>query len=109
MPEYFEQDFERESEPSFRQRYLSNWRVVTAAWAFAIMVVLLFGGVQALASRHTMLPQQEQLIGAVIPRHDPSCGGPGDVTASAMPNCHVPGDVLERAEGDAAAGAAYGY
>jgi len=104
MPEYFEQD----SEPGFRQRYLGGWRVVASAWAVAIMIVLALGGVQAVAS-HKTLVQQPALIGAVIPRHDPSCGGPGDVTPGAPASCHITGDVLERAEADAEAGGAYGY
>lgn len=105
MPEYFEQ----ESEPGLAQRYLGGWRVVASAWAIAIMVVLLFGGVQALASRHEVPVQHEQLVGAIIPRHDPSCAGAGAVTASATPNCHaVAGDVFDQAEADAEAAASYG-
>ncbi|HUC09659.1 MAG TPA: hypothetical protein VL985_04440 [Stellaceae bacterium] len=104
MPEYFEQ----ESEPGFTQRYLGGWRVVASAWALAVMVVLGFGGVQALASRHET-PMQQQLVGAVIPRHDPSCGGPGDLTPAAPASCHVMDDVLDRAEAAAEAGGAYGY
>jgi hypothetical protein len=88
MPEYFEQ----ESEPGFLERYLGGWRVVASAWAFAAMVIFAFG-----------------FVGAVIPRHDPSCGGPGDVTASATPNCRAVGDILERAEAETEAAASYGY
>jgi hypothetical protein len=83
MPEYFEQ----EREPRFTERYLGGWRVIASAWAMAIVFVLLFAGVQALASRHATSPRQQSLAGAVIPRHDPSCAGPGDVLASATPNC----------------------
>jgi hypothetical protein len=110
MPEYFEQ----ESEPGFLERYLGGWRVVVSAWAFAVLVIFAFGGVQALASRHetsthSVSLEQQSLIGAVIPRHDPSCGGPGAVTASATPNCRVVGDILERAEVQTEANASYGF
>jgi hypothetical protein len=101
MPEYFEP----ESEPRVGQRYIGGWRVVASAWALAIMVVLAFGGVQALASRHALQPTQERLVGAVIPRHDPSCGGPGDLTA-ASPNCRVTAGVLDQAEAEAEINAA---
>jgi hypothetical protein len=104
MPEYFEDN----SEPGFRQRYLGGWRVVAAAWALAVLVVLLFGGVQALASRHATPRAQEQLIGAVIPRHDSSCTGP-EAVAPAAAGCQVTGDFLERAAAESEAGGAYGF
>ncbi len=100
MPEHIEQ----EREPGFGERYLGGWRVIGSAWAMAIVFVLLFAGVQALASRHGPSPHQERLVGAVIPRHDPSCAGPGAVTASATSNCQTMGDALAAAEADAAYG-----
>ena len=100
MPEYIEPQGEAE----LKQRFLGGWRVVAAAWALATMVVLLFGGVQALASRHVMVPAQQQLAGAIIPRHDSSCG-----VAASAPNCQVTGDFLERVQAEAEAGGAYGY
>jgi hypothetical protein len=104
MPEYFEQ----ESESGLRQRYLGGWRVVAAAWALAVIVVLAFGGVQALASRHVTAPVQARMLGAVIPRHNLSCDAPGAAVASAG-NCQVTGDFLERAEAETEAGGAYGF
>jgi hypothetical protein len=98
MPEYMEQ----EREPRFVERYL-GWRVVASAWAMAVVLVLLFAGVQALASKHVIAPQQQSLAGVVIPRHDPSCAGPGDHLASATSNCPSPGDAVESTE------AAYGF
>jgi hypothetical protein len=100
MPEYIEQ----QGEVEFRQRFMGGWRVIAAAWAIAMIVVVLFGGVQALASRHSTIPTQQQLAGAMIPRHDSSCG-----VAASAPNCQVTGDFLERAEAEAEAGGAYGY
>jgi hypothetical protein len=102
MPEYFEQ----EREAGLAERYLGGWRVIASAWAVAIVFVLLFAGVQALASRHATIPQEQTLVGAMIPRHDPSCAGPGDVTASATPNCQTTADAVARAETEAEA--AYG-
>jgi hypothetical protein len=71
MPEYIEQERER----GFAERYLGGWRVIASAWAMALVFVLLFAGVQALASRHATTPQQQSLVGAVIPRHDAGCAG----------------------------------
>ena len=100
MPEFIEPQGEAE----LKQRFVGGWRVVAAAWALAMVVVLLFGGVQALASRHAMVPVQQQLAGAIIPRHDSSCG-----VAASAPNCQVTGDFLERVQAEAEAGGAYGY
>jgi hypothetical protein len=103
MPEFFDHENEQRS---FLPYYLGGWRVVASAWAIVIAAVLLFG-VEALASRHMTLPQDQQLVGAVIPQHDPNCAGPGVITPS--PKCHaVVGDILERAGADAEAAAAYG-
>ena len=106
MPDYIEEP--RES--GFAERYLGGWRVVASAWAIVMALVVLFAGVDALASRHVTVPQHAALVGVVIPRHDPSCGGPGDVTAAATPNCPVAGDAFARSEAQAEgeAQAAYG-
>ena len=107
MPEYIEEL----REPGFAERYLGGWRVVASAWALVMVLVVLFAGVDALASRHVTVPQRAALVGVVIPRHDPSCGGPGDVTAAATPNC--PGGADEafarsEAQAEGEAEAAYG-
>ncbi len=102
MPEYFDQ--ERES--SFAERYLGGWRVIAAAWALAVMVIMLFTGVQALASRHVTVPEQSQLVGAVIPRHDPGCD---EAAMSAATTCHSATDDLARAEAEAEIGGSYGW
>jgi hypothetical protein len=98
MPEYFDRDSE---ERSFAKRYRGGWRVVAAAWAVVIVVVLGFGGVEALASRHATSAQQ--LVGAIIPRHDASCG------FLPTPNCHIVGGIVDQAEAEAEAHAAYGF
>lgn len=100
MPEYFDQ----QRDAGFAERYLGGWRVIAAAWALAIMVVMLFSGVQALASHHGTSPEKTQLAGAVIPRHDPSCAG-----SATAPNCHSFNDDLARAEAEAEIGGSYGW
>ena len=100
MPEYFDHDSE---ERSFVPRYLGGWRVVASAWAVAILVVLGFGGVHALAWHHAMSVQSERLVGAIIPRHDPSC----DILPTA--DCHIASSVLDNAEAEAEAHAAASF
>jgi hypothetical protein len=103
MPEFFE----HESEQGVAQRVRGDWRVVASAWALAIAVVMLFTGMQAVASWHTVVPaQQERLVGAMIPRHDPSCA---DLTVPATPSCRATSDDLAKAEAEAEVGASYGW
>jgi hypothetical protein len=104
MPEYFD----KEPEARVAERSFGGWRVIASAWAIAIIVVLLFSGVQALASRHAVAPQQTSLVGAVIPRHDAGCAGLGEMTPSG-PNCHSATDDLARAEAQAEIGGSYGW
>ena len=78
MPDYIEEKSER----GFAERYLSGWRVIASAWVVAIVFVVLFAGVQALASRHDASPRKASLAGAVIPRHEPGFTGPDEVAAS---------------------------
>ena len=58
-----------------------RWRIVVSAWLIAIVFVLVFAGVETLASQHAA-PRQASLAGAVIPRHDPGFVGPDEVAAS---------------------------
>jgi hypothetical protein len=74
------------------ERLLGGWRLVTSAWLVAIMLIVLFATVEALASRGKSLPPDTSLAGAVIPRHDPSFPGPDEVKSS---------DWLERAKAEA--------
>ncbi len=66
-------DVKREPEPEGKDRLSVSWRVVIAAWALVVLLVVLSAGAEALASRHRAAPQQADLVGAVIPRHDPAC------------------------------------
>lgn len=64
------------------QRSVGRWRIVMSAWLAAIILVVLFAGFQALASRHGPSPHAASLAGAVIPRHDPRFFGPDEVAAA---------------------------
>ena len=80
----------RATEQSF-----GGWRIVAAAWAVAIVALLLFAGVQAVASR-PVVPVPYDYSGVVIPRHDLSCAA-----LNAAPNSSCQGDIdseIERAE-----------
>jgi hypothetical protein len=70
------------SEMPIAERSFGGWRVVASAWLVAIVFVMLFAGVQALASRHDASPHKASLAGAVIPRHEPGFTGPDEVAAS---------------------------
>lgn len=99
MPEEIELD----RGPGIAERLIGGWRVIASAWLVAIVFVLLFAGVQALASFHSVSPHRQNLAGAVIPRHDPTCAGP-EIAASAPQNCESERGALERAETDAYSG-----
>ena len=57
------------------ERLFPSWRVMVSAWVLVVVFVILFTGVEALASRYTASPRHANLAGAVIPRHDPACAG----------------------------------
>jgi hypothetical protein len=81
------------------ERSFGGWRIVASAWLVAIVFVVLFAGVQALASLHGTSPREASLAGAVIPRHDPSCAGPAELTRSDSPSCQTDLESgIERAE-----------
>jgi hypothetical protein len=63
-------------EDELRYRNFGAWRGIVSAWAIAVFVVILFAGVQALASLYGVSPRQASLTHVVIPRHDPACAGP---------------------------------
>jgi hypothetical protein len=105
MPEYIEEM----RDLGFAERYLGGWRVIASAWAMAIVIVMMFAGVEALASRHVTPLEHQSLVGAVIPRHDPSCGGPADLAMAATPNCPAEHESLARAEAEAEAEASYSW
>ena len=104
MPEFDEP----ESQRSLAQRFLGGWRGVAAAWAIAVVAVLLFGGMQALASRHATPSAEAPFVGAVIPDHAQRCTGPLAAGVE-TPSCPVGGDVLERAQAEAEAHAAAAF
>jgi hypothetical protein len=77
------------------ERSFGGWRILASAWLIAIMFVVLFAAVQALASLHRSSPREADFAGAEIPRHDRSFPGPDEVAAS---------DWLERARAEAYSG-----
>lgn len=79
----------------------SGWRVVASAWLVAILLLVLFAGVQAVASLHTSSPHRAGLAGAVIPRHDPSCPGADAATLPSSQSCLSEREALDRAETEA--------
>lgn len=91
MPE----EIELERGPSLAERVLGGWRVVASAWLMAGVIVVLFAGVQALASHHGPSLHQQSLAGAVIPRHDPACDS---AAAAGVETCAPTLEDFERAE-----------
>ena len=77
---------EPELEP-VSERVLPGWRSVVSAWVFVLLLVILFAGTQALASRHHTLRSPATLAGATIPRHDPASVGVGVPCAAPLEQC----------------------
>ena len=64
-----------------------GWRGVVSAWALVILLVMLLGGTQAVASHRAAAPRHAKLAGAVIPRHDPASNGVGVPCAAPLEQC----------------------
>jgi len=77
------------------ERSRAGWRIIASAWLVASVFVILFFGMEALASRHNAAPRGQNLAGVVIPRHDPGVVGPDELAAS---------DWEERAKAEAYSG-----
>jgi hypothetical protein len=73
--------------PECDDRHPGGWRAVVSAWAFVILLAILFAGTQALASHHAAAPRHAKLAGAVIPRHDPASAGVGVPCAAPLDEC----------------------
>jgi hypothetical protein len=82
----------------------SAWRMVASAWAVAILFAVLFAAVQALASLHGPSIHQERLGGAIVPRHDPACAGPGIPNSSGTDDCSLSSSLLDRTAAEGYAG-----
>jgi hypothetical protein len=78
--------FEPKPEPGY-ERHSGGWRGVVSAWAFVLLLVMLFAGVQALACPHAAVSSGAKLAGAVIPRHDPASAGVGVPCAAPLEAC----------------------
>ena len=68
-------------------RHSAGWRGVASAWALVLLLVILFAGTQALASRRITTASQATLAGAVIPRHDAASAGVGVPCAALLDEC----------------------
>jgi hypothetical protein len=88
-------------EDQCRDRDFGVWRVVVSAWTIAILLVMLFAAVEALASRHSTSPDQADLAGAVIPRHDSACAWPAMPDGSVDDQCRAAQSILDRAQAEA--------
>ncbi len=80
-------DVERRLGQENDDRQVGSWRVVLSAWALVLLFVFVLAGAQALACRRGGSHSQAHLAGAVIPRHDTSCGGPGIPSAPGIDRC----------------------
>jgi hypothetical protein len=69
-------------ENGYAESSFDDWRIVAAAWLVAIVILALFAGGQALASRYSTPAHATGLAGALIPRHDSSFLGPDEMAAS---------------------------
>jgi hypothetical protein len=80
-------DLERGRSLESDDRQVGSWRSVFSAWALVLLCILLLAGAQAMACRRDGSHAQAHLAGAVIPRHDTSCGGPGIPSAHGVDRC----------------------
>jgi hypothetical protein len=68
-------------------RHSAGWRGIASAWALVLLLIILFAGTQALASRRNTAASQATLAGAVIPRHDPASAAVGVPCAARLDEC----------------------
>ena len=73
-----------------REQQGASWRVVLSAWALVLVILILSAGFHAVASLRGGAPPEGRLVGAVVPRHDPACGGPGMISAQPAGACGAP-------------------
>jgi hypothetical protein len=80
-------DVERRRGRESDDRQVGSWRIVLSAWALVLLLMFLLAGTEAMASRHGGSHARAHLAGAVIPRHDTACGGPGIPSAPGPDGC----------------------
>ena len=80
-------DPERRRSLESDDRQVGSWRSVLSAWALVLLCFLLLAGAESMASWRGGSHTQAHLAGAVIPRHDTSCGGPGIPSAPRVGGC----------------------
>jgi hypothetical protein len=88
-------------QPEYRDSSTATGRVALSAWAIVAFLILLFAGMQTLASLRSVSPPQASLPGAVVPRHDPACAGPRIPDAAAGDQCRGLGAPFDRADAGA--------
>jgi hypothetical protein len=76
-------------EPESNERQFGNWRGVISAWAIVVALLILLAGVHAVASLRGSAHPDSRLGGAVVPRHDTACGGPGVASAHPVLGCEA--------------------
>jgi hypothetical protein len=69
------------------ERDIGGWRIVVSAWVLVAVFVALLFGAEAVACLRGVPHPHAHLAGAVIPRHDTSCGGPGIPSAPGPDGC----------------------
>ncbi len=79
----------------YRDSRSGTGRVVISAWAIVVFVILLFAGMQAVASLRDVSLRQASPTGAIVPRHNSDCVGPR------IPNAMADGQCRGRANTDA--------
>jgi hypothetical protein len=73
--------------PEYDDRHSGGWHAVLSAWAFVVLLVMLFAGTQALACYHAATPRHAKLAGAVIPRHNSASAGVGIPCSAPLDEC----------------------
>ena len=89
------------SQVEYRDGRHGTGRVAVSAWAVLAFVMLLFAGMQAVASLHSVSPRQAGLADPVIPQHNPDCAGPRIPDAAAGDQCRGLGAPFDQTEADA--------
>lgn len=83
MAERFQHEVERRSD----NRHSGGWPVIVSAWALVLLVLVVLAGVHAAASLRGASHPDGRLEHAVIPRHNPACGGWGFASLPASEGC----------------------
>lgn len=86
----FEARYRPEDVPQGRERTAASWRGVVSAWLLVALIGLGFGGLEIAMVLSPHASGTSALTGAVIPRHDPSCGAPMVPSNLTPDHCKLP-------------------